>query len=456
MESDTSDSSDSSSSSSADTPTMEDEQLPSAGTQEPGPPRVGEKRKPSKAKRYKRKRSRMAASIKYLTAQVSGISNFIAGSAAFQPNPLLPFQATFHSTPGVEELDHSDSVSANVSGELFADAAGTAPPPPLAEQPAPGCSFQLPLNTVLKEPAIPKSLPGLVDFINSVQRFDSQDWDNVRYAEVQKQYCSSPGFTYLETNDEIKPFDKFNSLALIERGFATMTQALIKQNKAAQCGFKKLVEWSNSVTVVTPKLLEDKLNEIFVQGSFQKISNDVLQIACGHRAELIQQRRDNILRSIKDNFLKASLKKIPPTCDSLFNKELFANAIEKAGGPSKIFWPPRAPSNNKAAAQAQPPQQAQAMPSYANTYPNKAPALFNANYAYPGAMNRMPLPTPFMNYNPQARDYPRFADKTGQQTKPSRQRPNKNFHGTDTFANSYRGGRFSGPSTFRGQARRKF
>lgn len=449
-----SDSSDSTSSSSTDTAPMENTPKPPAEAREPGPSQVGGKRKTAKrTKRRKNKRRRMESTIRYLSKQVSGISNFITNSTTFQPT----LQPVFHSTPVVEEFYDSDGVSANVSGDLFDNGtAGTAPAPPArTEQPAPGCSFQLPLNTVLKEPTIPKSRPDLVNLINNIQRFNSQDWDSVRYADVQKQYCSSPGFTYLETNDELKPFDKSNSLALIERGFATITQALIKQNEAAQSGFKDLVDWSNSGAQITPKLLEEKLNDIFVQGSFQKISNDVLQIACGHRAELIQQRRDNMLRSVKDNFLKSSLKKIPPTCENLFHKEQLANAIEKAGGSSKIFWPPRAPSSHKAAAQAQPQQQAQAMPSYANTYPNKAPPLFNTNYAYPDYTNRMPLPNPFVNYQSQPRDYPRFNQKYNQQTKPSRQRANKGFQSNDTFTNSYRGGRFSGPSSSRGQGRRK-
>ncbi|XP_026330620.1 uncharacterized protein LOC113238110 [Hyposmocoma kahamanoa] len=48
------------------------------------------------------------------------------------------------------------------------------------------------------------------------------------------------------TNDEIRPYDKNNSLALIERGFAAITQALIKQNETAQESFRGLMDWATS------------------------------------------------------------------------------------------------------------------------------------------------------------------------------------------------------------------
>ncbi|KAJ2937620.1 hypothetical protein O0L34_g17876 [Tuta absoluta] len=118
-------------------------------------------------------------------------------------------------------------------------------------------------NTVLKEPSVPKSTQNLLDTIKAVQHFDSEDWSNVRYAEVQKQYVSRPGFTDLETNEEIKAYDKFTNLSLTERGFAAITQALIKQGEAAQSGFEALISWLRSTTDLSPNSLQDKINEIF-------------------------------------------------------------------------------------------------------------------------------------------------------------------------------------------------
>ncbi|KAJ8733705.1 hypothetical protein PYW07_014256 [Mythimna separata] len=64
-----------------------------------------------------------------------------------------------------------------------------------------------------------------------------------------------------------------------------------------------------------------------------------LQIICGHRAEILQMRRDCVTKQAKDPLMKASLKKIPPTCTNLFNAEKFTAAVEKAGGVRKCFWP---------------------------------------------------------------------------------------------------------------------
>ncbi|KAH9636093.1 hypothetical protein HF086_008393 [Spodoptera exigua] len=50
-------------------------------------------------------------------------------------------------------------------------------------------------------------------------------------------------------------------------------------------------------------------------------------------------RRDCVTKQAKDPLMKASLKKIPPTCTNLFNAEKFTAAIEKSGGVRKCFWP---------------------------------------------------------------------------------------------------------------------
>lgn len=411
-------------------------------------PAAGRKRKAKESSVRRKKRRETDDAIRLLAEQVSGIKDYISSSVAFQP--------TFHSStyvPDPIDCNNFSDVSADVSGELYADNEANTRSESV-------CTFDLPLSTVLKEPSIPKSSANHVELLNSIQHFNTHDWDNVRYAEVQKQYCSSPGFTYLETNDEIKPYDKYNSLALIERGFAAITHALIKQNEAVQIGFKSLIEWASLSGQITPTGLQEKINDIFVKGSFQKISSDVLQLACGHRAEIVQQRRDNILRSVKDPFLKASLRKIPPTCESMFQKESFSSAIEKAGGVTKSFWPPRAPTQNKAAAQAQPQQQTQAQPSYAHNYAQNIPNLYNYNYPRPGLMNKM-QPQGFVNtYNNfpiQGRDYIRPSQRLpAQYIRPSRPRPNRDNQSYDTFQNNRGQARFTGQSGVRAQLKRKY
>lgn len=278
----------------------------------------------------KEKRQRNSAAIRLLTDQVSQITNFLGNFC----------QPIYHSS------EYGDDVNADVSRELYLD---NDEEPPVTTEPS--NALKLSLNTVLKEPSVPKSSKAHVDTIQAIQHFDSEDWSNLRYAEVQKHYCSRPGFVELETNAEVKPFDRYTNLSITERGFAAITQALIKQQDAAQSAFDSLMTWSES-SELSAQSLVDKIKELFIEGDFQKISNDVLQLACGHRADLIQQRRDCILRSVKDKYFKATLRKIPPSSECLFQKEHFSSAIEKNGGVAKTFWPVRQPSHNKPAAQA--------------------------------------------------------------------------------------------------------
>ncbi|KOB77502.1 Uncharacterized protein OBRU01_00690 [Operophtera brumata] len=347
------------------------------------------KRKAS-SKRKAAKRRRTDNAIARLTEQVTGMKDLI--------------NSWQHSSGYVPEYnpDYQSDVSGEVSGELYSDNDEVPSEAP--------CSIDFSLNTVLKEPSISKSLPAHVELLKTIQHFETDDWDNVRYAEVQKQYCSSPGFNFLETNDEFKPYEKSNSLALVERGFAAITQAVIKHNEASQAGFKSLIEWAESTRNLSSKTLKEKINNIFVKGSFQKTSSDTLQLACGHRAEIIQQRRDSVLRSIKDSYVKASLRKIPPSCENLFQKDVLSSAIEKAGGTAKVLWPPRASTQNKTAAQARQQQQVQALPSYANNYSNRIPSQGILNYPhFAYGANRLSPQGSMNNHNfcMQERDYPR-------------------------------------------------
>lgn len=306
------------------------------GERSPTPPasrplKPGKRKATKPAHEHKPKRQRNSDAIRVLTEKVSEISDFLGNFC----------QPISHSS------EYGDDLNAEVSRELYSDDGQE--PTITAESTN---TLKLSLNTVLKEPSVPKSLKTHVDTIQAIQHFDSEDWSNLRYSEVQKHYCSRPGFTELESNDEIKPYDRFPNLSLTERGFAAITQALIKQQEAAQSSIDSLVKWSKSSSDLSPQSLLDKIKELFVEGDFQKISNDALQLACGHRADLIQQRRDNILRSVKDKYFKATLRKIPPSSEFIFQKENFSSAVDKNGGIAKTFWPVRQPSQNKPAAQA--------------------------------------------------------------------------------------------------------
>lgn len=276
-----------------------------------------------KSKR-KRRREETDYLISSLTTQVNEMQHFLAQNFC-----VLNNNNDVNNVP-----DNESIVSLNVSGELFNND---------NEVTATNLQdFSVTVNTVLKEPAIEKTDAVGLERLKSLQHFDEDSWTDVRYADVQKKYCSTPGYCELDCNEELKPYDRFTNLSLTERGFAAITRGLIKQHEAVEKGFKSFLTWIRSSDSFNVSAVGEKLKEIFAEGDFQKISNDLLQMACGHRSDLVQQRRDAILRSVKDKFVKASLRKINPSCDSLFSNDKMSAALEKHGGTGKIFWPAKA------------------------------------------------------------------------------------------------------------------
>lgn len=124
--------------------------------------------------------------------------------------------------------------------------------------------------------------------------------------------------------------------------------AVVKQQEIFQEGFRDFLSWARSPKNLSYDKIYEKINEIFTKGEYSKVSNDILQMACGHRADLIDQRRSKILACVKDPLVKTMLRKIPPTCHNLFAAEQFSSALEKVGGVRKVFWA----KSNKQAAQA--------------------------------------------------------------------------------------------------------
>lgn len=283
-----------------------------------------------------------------LMTQVNNIQSFLANFISPEQVP----QPVVENDSGQDE----DILDANISGDLFdpdqdnvltdnADQSIGLPPAISAEIQVP-CTdstsvtlFSLPVNTVIKEPTVPRSSPDHLDKLKELQHFDSDSWSEVRYAEVQKKYCTTPGFVELECNEEFKPYESSLNLNHTERGFASISLALLKQNEALENAIRSFVSWLGSVESTDTKSVENKICELFLQSDYQKISNDLLQMACGHRADMIQQRRDNLLRSVKNKFIRASIRKIPPSVGHLYQSDELSAVIEKNGGSSKIFWP---------------------------------------------------------------------------------------------------------------------
>lgn len=125
----------------------------------------------------------------------------------------------------------------------------------------------------------------------------------------------------------------------MEKAFAAVTFALLKQKDVLQSEIRKFLLWVYEAKEPGYNDIYMKLNEIFTSSEYTKVCSDALQLVCGHRAELVQHRREAILASAKDAYHKSALRKVPPSCSNLFDSEKFSAVIEKAGGMKNVFWP---------------------------------------------------------------------------------------------------------------------
>lgn len=206
-------------------------------------------------------------------------------------------------------------------------------------------------ETKLKEPSIPKSSEMYLKMLSELQHLDKNDWNEIRYADTQKTYNHSPGFTDIEMNEEVKAYDSSRHLIHADKAFAALTMCVLKQKEALQNTLRDLLTWVKDGDTISYEDLHQKVRDLFSTGDFHKTSSDLLQIICGHRAEIIQMRRDCVTKQAKDPLIKANLRKIPPTTTTLFDAEKFTAVIEKSGGIRKCFWPAQK-ANNTSASQA--------------------------------------------------------------------------------------------------------
>ncbi|KAL4710016.1 hypothetical protein ACJJTC_015994 [Scirpophaga incertulas] len=159
------------------------------------------------------------------------------------------------------------------------------------------------LSVTVKEPSITTALPDRVVKLTALQRFDSPNWNAVRYTETQKKYVASPGFIELKLNEELKRFDDpqgSSSWSKMERSFAALSNAVMAQNEIINAALQNLIDWSaKSNNQLSPNTIYSKLKELFGDNSdYKSASHDILQITCGKRAEVIESRRRNILKNI--------------------------------------------------------------------------------------------------------------------------------------------------------------
>lgn len=179
--------------------------------------------------------------------------------------------------------------------------------------------------------------------LSELQRFKCDDWYAVRFSDAQKKYLATPGFVELSVNDELKRFEsamlKDDSRSyLLERSFASLTNAILCQKDELHKTLQSLVDWSNeSRESLTPSSLFEKIENLFSkESSYSKVTDDLLQIVSGRRTDFINIRREAMLRQISEGFHRDVLHKIPPSTESLFNDEAVQTYLQEIGGPDKL------------------------------------------------------------------------------------------------------------------------
>lgn len=256
-------------------------------------------------------------------------------------NTNVQSAATSHCSADVEVLNNDDGISLLDDQEcrsLYSD-----------EVENEKQLFRFDIQVKLKEPSVPKTPENYLKMLTDIQHFDKSEWCEVRYSEVQKNYNYSPGFTELEMNEEVKAYDSQRHLAYADKAYGALTFCALKQREALQSSMTDLISWVRASGNVTPDQLHEKIGELLSEGDYHKVSSDMLQLICGHRAETVQMRRDGIINFVRDPLVKSALRRIPPSKEHVFNSELLTSMLEKTGGVKKAFLPSY---QNKPASQA--------------------------------------------------------------------------------------------------------
>ncbi len=115
---------------------------------------------------------------------------------------------------------------------------------------------------------------------------------------------------------------------------AGLSNAVLEQKELLKNNLQSIVDWAYAdPTNFNPSSLFEKFSVLF--GSDSSISKNLdqsLQIICGKRADLIENRRERILSEIPIKNVQAALRKIPPSINHLFAKNNLDPLIQSLGG----------------------------------------------------------------------------------------------------------------------------
>lgn len=162
------------------------------------------------------------------------------------------------------------------------------------------------------------------------QRFNSDGWQNIRYAEVQKLFQASPAFTSLKVNSNLATVTpNWHMVTLLEKMdscLGAITHGLLQERQLFQEAYLK-----------APSEVKSYISSNLIKADtpYRKTSDALLQYTCGKRAETIQQRRS--IYKPTNKTLNELLHGIPPSDTHLFSEPNLSDFVKEQGGIVKLF-----------------------------------------------------------------------------------------------------------------------
>ncbi|KAJ2954882.1 hypothetical protein O0L34_g3203 [Tuta absoluta] len=183
-------------------------------------------------------------------------------------------------------------------------------------------------NTKESESKFSKADPILAQQGIHCQRLGTEEWKNIRYGDVQKQFQAHPVFSALKVNNSFAGISpNWTSIAILEKFDLTLgaiTNGLLQQRKTFIELWDKL-----------PRESKQEANQEFLNSKFREDCNALLQYTCGRRAEIIQQRRNTY--KIRNKALHEIIHSIPPSDTHLFREPDLSQTVKDQGGIHKFF-----------------------------------------------------------------------------------------------------------------------
>ncbi|CAK1580759.1 unnamed protein product [Parnassius mnemosyne] len=154
-----------------------------------------------------------------------------------------------------------------------------------------------------------------------LQHFGTEEWKEVKYSKVLHNFLAKPSFIELKIKDELCHLNKGKDyLANTEKTLAGLTNGLLEHKEIVRSNLQEIVNWSNnSSSDLTPENLFNKIMTVFGPNTqYYKNMEQIVQVVCGKRTECIEIRRERILSEISNKNLQATLRKLPPSAEHLF------------------------------------------------------------------------------------------------------------------------------------------